>query len=261
MNFHPQSAHWKIHPSSRTGYAPLFLQELAEGKDCVCGTVALDSSGSDIVNMVGNKLYEQCRAGHLQINNFPQFDPILTALKAGYSTQREQSFRVSVQKADSLLILESLARKWVDNEGTAIKANEIIALHNQEYNSTQEMWLSDTRSGDQLFWFPHCFKVDQIDNHTAISRSLSFIGQSLVCRYLSARTAAADPAVDDQAERPAKRIKVEPTMHDEVSKLKNPILWHKLLSVGWNGSLPGPKYEPFSRAEQDVKIQVGFNSE
>ena len=124
----------------------------------MCGTVALDSSGSDIVNLVGNKLYEQCRAGHLQINNFPQFDPILTALKAGYSTQKEQSFRVSVQKADSLLILESLARKWVETEGTAVRANEIIALHNQEYNSTQEMWLSDTRSGDWFFLVPPLFQ-------------------------------------------------------------------------------------------------------
>lgn len=105
----------------------------------------MDSSGSDIVTLVGNKLYEACRAGRLQINNFPQFDPILNALKAGYSTNKEESFRVSVQKADSLLILESMARKWMDNEHTSERCKEIVENHNEEYNSTQEFWLAENR--------------------------------------------------------------------------------------------------------------------
>eukprot|EP00438_Fugacium_kawagutii_P031749 Skav206267 [mRNA] locus=scaffold8121:279:8933:- [translate_table: standard] len=122
--------------------------EFGEGNDCICGTMNLDSSGSDIVTLVGNKLYEGCRAGRLQIPNFPQFDPLLNALKAGYTTEKEQAFRVTMQKADSLLILESLASKWVDSEFTSEKAKEIIEAHNAEYNASQEFWLTPAAAAE-----------------------------------------------------------------------------------------------------------------
>ena len=48
-------------------------------------------------------------------------------------------------------------------------------------------------------------------------------------RSLGCRTA---PAVADEADRPAKRIKLEHTKHEEVSKLSNPILWLSNLVEG-----------------------------
>ena len=116
----------------------------------MCGTIVLDASGSDLVSRVGNRVYEDARASNITINQFPSFEPILAALKSGYSTNRDHSFRVSAQRADSLLVLQSLARKWTENELTATEANEIIESHNKEYNSTDDFWLTERTPG--LIW-------------------------------------------------------------------------------------------------------------
>ena len=119
----------------------------------------LDSSGSDLVQRVGNKLYEHCRAGRITLSKFPQFDPILTALKSGFSNQRERSFRVTAQRADSLLILESLGKKWMENEATAEKAKEVVTNHNNEFNSTGDFWLCDSRTGNN--WACSCQAIEK----------------------------------------------------------------------------------------------------
>lgn len=100
------------------------------------------------MSRVGNRVYEDARASKITVNKFPAFEPILAALKSGYSTNRDHSFRVSAQRADSLLVLQSLARKWTENEHTATEAKEVIESHNREYNATDDFWLPErtTRS-------------------------------------------------------------------------------------------------------------------
>ena len=115
---------------------------MAHGRHAACATIVLDSSGSDLVTRVGNRVYEDSRAGKLTITKFPAFDPIFSALKNGYTTKRDHTFRVSAQRADSLLVLETLAKKRTENEFTADMAKEIIEEHNKEFNSTDDFWLT-----------------------------------------------------------------------------------------------------------------------
>ena len=107
----------------------------------MCATIMLDNSGSELVTRIGNQIYNECRTQRLSIPNFPAFDPVLAGLKSGYATTRDQSFRVSAQRGENLLILESLARKWTESDVTREEAEKIITQHNHEYNSSEDYWL------------------------------------------------------------------------------------------------------------------------
>ena len=67
----------------------------------------------------------------------------MQALKNGTSTARDHSYQVSAQRADQLLVLESLAKKWVDDEVFAERAKKLIDSHNAEYNPSGDYWLSE----------------------------------------------------------------------------------------------------------------------
>ena len=120
------------------------VQEIRDQKPCICATVALDHSGVDLNNKVANAIYEDCRKGQLTIPHFPNFDPLIQALKSGGATDRTKSFRVSAQRHNHLLLLETCAGKWVRNEATADRAKEIIQEHNVEYNPTGDYWISES---------------------------------------------------------------------------------------------------------------------
>ena len=124
----------------------LVWQELAEGKNFVCGCVSLENSGSDLVTRIANEVYNGCRAGRLNLSGFPTFDPILQALKTSNVTEREKAFRVTVQQHNKLLILESLAKRWLDHEHTREQAEQVINDHNKEYNEDGEFLAADRSS-------------------------------------------------------------------------------------------------------------------
>ncbi|CAK9068600.1 Uncharacterized protein SCF082_LOCUS34511, partial [Durusdinium trenchii] len=106
----------------------------------VCGTLSLDSSGKEIMARLSNEIYNACRAGKLNLSGFPAFDPLVQALKSNGAQEAPKAFRVSSQVGDKLLVLESLAQKWVSNEGTAERAQQMIRDHNSEYNPEGEYW-------------------------------------------------------------------------------------------------------------------------
>ena len=74
---------------------------------------------------------------------FPAFDPVLQALKSGCSVERSSTYKVCCQRAGSLLVLESLAQKWVANPLTADRALETIKAHNAEFNESGDYWVAD----------------------------------------------------------------------------------------------------------------------
>lgn len=161
-------------PNSTSEYHFLFqcimatcnlCKEMAEGRNTICATICLESSGSDLVSRIGNAIYDQCRAGRLAIPGFPAFDPLLAALKAGCNVERTGTFKVSCQRGDSLLVLESLAQKWINDPLTADRAAEAIKNHNDEFNKTSDYWLVertyflDSQDAHIYPQFPHlCFK-------------------------------------------------------------------------------------------------------
>ena len=51
------------------------------------------------------------------------------------SDQTDTSFKVCKAKGEKLVILQSLARKWLEFEGTKDAAREILAKHNSTFNN------------------------------------------------------------------------------------------------------------------------------
>ena len=118
-------------------------QEIRDAKQCMCAAITLDNSGLELNNRVANAIYESCRTGQLDVPSFPNFQPLISALKSGQTCDRTKSFRVSAQRHDQLLILESLAKKWTQHEATAEDAKAIIEAHNEEYNNSGEYWIPE----------------------------------------------------------------------------------------------------------------------
>ena len=134
------------------------FQEVADGRTCNCASLVLDNSGSELLGRISNTVYEKCRAQSLKITGFPDYGPIVQALKNEQVVDRQKSFRVSAQRHDQLLVLESLAKKWMENEDTAGRAEEIIKAHNAEFNTSEDYWLTDsTRPGLCHFLLCHYF--------------------------------------------------------------------------------------------------------
>jgi hypothetical protein len=102
---------------------------------------------------VANRVHEHCRSNVLSLPGFPDFNPIVQSLKATHVPERQKSFRVSVQQHDRLVILQSLAQKWIESDATKERALEVISNHNTEYNPDGKYWLEE-RTGPVCFQFP-----------------------------------------------------------------------------------------------------------
>lgn len=122
------------------------LEEYASGRAAMCGTISLDASGSDLLSRLGNEVFALARAAKLALQSFPNFTPLIEALKAGVPTDRTRALRVTAQRGDSLLILESFAKRWLDHEHTKERAQAVIAEHYAEYNKTDDAMLGDRTS-------------------------------------------------------------------------------------------------------------------
>lgn len=96
---------------------------------------------------MANKVYNDCRLGTLQISGFPQFDALLRSLKEGSSHSTAQTFNVCTLQQSKLIILQSLASKFVNAEATKDAAIEAINNHNSKYNEDGCFWEEDERTG------------------------------------------------------------------------------------------------------------------
>ncbi|CAK9011210.1 Uncharacterized protein SCF082_LOCUS11004 [Durusdinium trenchii] len=114
------------------------VEDIASGKRSVCGTICLDHTGADMLQRVGNKIYESCRSQSLNLPGFPAFEPVLSALRSQNVVDRHKSYRVSAQQHDALYILEVYAKKWLATESTKERAQQVIEDHNKEFNPTEK---------------------------------------------------------------------------------------------------------------------------
>ena len=103
----------------------------------------LDKPGLELGARLANKIYESCRAGRLEIPNFPNFDPTIEALKNRNSQQESQDFKVCKQQGNRLIILESFASKFLESDQTADRAKSVIDGHNEQYNQDGEFVLGE----------------------------------------------------------------------------------------------------------------------
>ena len=127
-------------------HLPYFpVKETKEGRNCLCATLCFENSGQELLQRISNQVYEQARVGELQLPAFPSFEPLVTALKQGTVYDAGKSYRVSVQRHDQLMVLESYARKWLDDPHFQEQAKEVIKSHNDKYNASGEFVMSSER--------------------------------------------------------------------------------------------------------------------
>lgn len=99
----------------------------------------MDHSGQELMNRVSNTVYEQARSRSLTLNSFPNFEPLLSALRDGTTAERSKSYRVSTQRHDQLVILDSYAKKWLDDPNFEERAKQVIKEHNAEFNPAGDL--------------------------------------------------------------------------------------------------------------------------
>lgn len=78
----------------------------------------------------------------MNLPGFPDIRPILEAMKKG-PTAESRTFKVAAQSGDRLVLLHSLADKWLQDPLTKDRAEETITRHNEEYNKDGVYLLND----------------------------------------------------------------------------------------------------------------------
>ena len=96
-----------------------------------------------MLQRIGNRIYERCRAGTLTLPGFPEFSPVVNALRSTNVQDRSKSFRVTTQQHDTLLILEVYAKKWLATESTRERCEQAIKEHNEEFNASDKYWVEE----------------------------------------------------------------------------------------------------------------------
>ena len=96
----------------------------------------LDRGAESLKQHVANKVYEKCRAGDggLDVANFPDYKPLVSALQANQPEIAPPEYQVTIQRHDKLVILSSLANKFLENEEFKVEAANLIAEHNGVFN-------------------------------------------------------------------------------------------------------------------------------
>ena len=162
------------------------VQEIADGKEMRCATLSLDQSGADIQSRISNRVYEWCRTQKMKLGNFPDFGPLITSLREGANPSSTKSYRVCTQQAGRLLILESLAAKWLEHENTKDRANAEIAAHNASFNLDGEFWFSDVsrtpgECRNLLLGNIHFFNIQYETYHPSFSIQHGVVLSAVIC--------------------------------------------------------------------------------
>lgn len=108
----------------------------------LCANVVLDRPADSLMQMLGNKIYEACRADQLKIAGFPLFGPAISAIKDARPADDSRQYAVCVRKHDRLVVLQSLAEKWMSTDFKDQTSAELES-HNARFNKDGEFWHQD----------------------------------------------------------------------------------------------------------------------
>lgn len=111
-------------------------QEQSEGHSVLCATVVLDKQADALQQQVANKVYETSRAGHgsLQVSGFPDFKPMVAALQATPVENDTPEYQVTVKRHDKLVVLSSLANKFLEHDEFKEETMNLVTEHNSVFN-------------------------------------------------------------------------------------------------------------------------------
>lgn len=101
--------------------------------------MVLDKQSTQLIQRLGNKVYDACGSNQLQIVGFPQFDNVIKAIQNIEPNDSGKQYEVTVKKHDRLVVLQSLASKWLETEFKEATIEEIES-HNQRFNDGGEYW-------------------------------------------------------------------------------------------------------------------------
>lgn len=122
----------------------IWHQETTDGRRVLCGSVVLDKSADDLMQRVANRVYEDARAGHLTLTGFPDYQPVVQSLRNTEPVDSGKTYQVTLKRHDRLLILKTLAEKWLDSEYKD-EATMAIEEHNRKFNADAEFWYEAER--------------------------------------------------------------------------------------------------------------------
>ena len=99
------------------------------------------------MSRLANKIYADCRQKKMSISGFPDYEPTIQALRTGANRVDPNTYKVCLPQGGKLLVLQSLAQKWVDLESTADRAQDLIKRHNEAFNDSGEYWARERIPG------------------------------------------------------------------------------------------------------------------
>ena len=111
----------------------------------------LDRGVDTLQQRVSNQLYEGCRHGKLEVAGFPDYKPLLLALQQEVPEDNSSSYQVCIKRMDKLLVLSSLAEKFLQSEEFSVEANDLVTKHNAAFNQDGD-FLADTESTRTQVW-------------------------------------------------------------------------------------------------------------
>lgn len=121
------------------------LEEVSSGNRVMCGSVMLNGDPGTLQHRVANALYDSCRSGSGVCPNFPNFDPVIGALRESPVVDSNVNYKVCVAKQSKLLVLQSLARRWTEYEASKEEAVKLIQEHNKHFNPDGDFMENDER--------------------------------------------------------------------------------------------------------------------
>ncbi|CAK9076606.1 Uncharacterized protein SCF082_LOCUS36896, partial [Durusdinium trenchii] len=127
-------------------FPAFYALELQASRKTLCASLSFDSSGAELLTRVSQRLYEGCRDGSMVVNGFPDFNAHIAALKESTASFNDTpTYKVCQQQHDRLLLLQSFARKWVEEEITKERALAVVDAHNKAFNCGEgaDYWAAD----------------------------------------------------------------------------------------------------------------------
>ena len=86
------------------------------------------------------------QGGGTILPNFPDFTPVVNALRDSQSLDSGVTYKVCVAKLDKLCILQSFARRWTEYEPTKEETHRLIETHNANFNQGGDYMEDDERT-------------------------------------------------------------------------------------------------------------------
>eukprot|EP00434_Breviolum_minutum_P009292 symbB.v1.2.008188.t2/scaffold450.1/size202773/7 len=122
------------------------LEEMADGHRVMCGSIVLNNSPDRMQHRIADSVYNNCREGKMSLPSFPDFTPVLGALRDNVPGGSTVEYKVCVARGSNLVVLQSYARKWMEYEGSKDQCKELIEQHNATFNKDGDFVEDDERT-------------------------------------------------------------------------------------------------------------------